>query len=149
MNTINNSNLHFTAQVVLDEDLGNSEFRRACRQFKNETKNDNSKMYLWKNGDTYEFGLTKKPSEPNPTTQAIGRDVFGYLFMEDDTNGIVDFLKLTLKALKERNNNKNSFIDADVDAAATYLNDEKFGNLIARKGYLDYQKIGECIHFIS
>lgn len=149
MNSINTNNQHFTAKIVSAEDLGNKTFRKACREFSRLSADDNSTMYVWKNGDRYEFGLAERPVEPTPITQAVGRDVFGYFFMESDYKDLAKFLRTTLNVLKSRIIHKNSFINADVEAAFVYTNDKHFGDMIARtnNGFIDFQKIGECVHF--
>ena len=148
MNTINNNNINFTAKFNITEDLGSTALRRAGKQFERMTADVKETMYLWRDNGNYVFSLAEKTPEPVPTTQAVGKDVFGYLFMESDVEGIANFLKTTLKALQARLRHSNSFLDADIEAGYTYSQDKYIGDIIAHanSGYHDLQKAGECIH---
>ena len=155
MNTISNNtqfNTNFTARTQLAEGLGNKTFDRACKEFREMTKDNNLTLHMWEDGGVYKFDLERKEGISH-TTQYVGKDVLGYLMMETGVKDIAKFLKSTLNAViaRQKHNTGNAYMDnvnANIDATIVYLKNNVLRNKIKTQfdnGFADYDKAGACL----
>ncbi|MBR6099281.1 hypothetical protein IKP85_05995 [bacterium] len=157
MDAINhNSRVNFTAQIKLAKGLGegNKTLIKACNVFSAQSAPEDSRvLHMWEDNGVYKFDFETK-NELSPTTQYVGRDVMGYLFMEKGWKGIKDFFDTTLRALEARakHNTGNIYkdnINANIDAAIEYLRSKSIGNKVKtvfEDNTVDYDKAGACLH---
>ena len=156
MNTINSNNrLNFTAKLQLAEGLGvgNKTLIRACNAFSRQTSQNNRTLHMWEDGGVYKFDFERK-NELSPTTQYVGKDVLGYLFMEKGWKGLAEFFESTLKAVEARtkhhtDNLMRDNIKANIDATIIYRKNKAIGDKVKtsfENNFVDYDQAGACLH---
>ena len=152
----NNNRINFTAQIKFAEGIcerGNKTLLRAANEFAINTRNNNDILHMWEDSGVYKFDFVRK-NGLSPTTQYVGKDVLGYLFMEKGWKGIAEFFETTLKAVQARYKHSTGDalrdnINANIDAIMVYIKDKAIGEKIKtvfEHRFVDYDKAGACLH---